>query len=327
MTDGTEKIPTDIYVLFDLPFPINVTNSVPSDPAAVPPEEVAPPIGVNLEVPVEICTLLRPSGQGSAVAMGRLRGGDVFGRFSYSTLQVRMSCEAFPEVLGWSERQIIDHAVKAANHLIDNYRAVSGIAALPNVVTHHLIHFRLVHEYADGTHRMFHRSIGSGGMAFNTADQAEAEREVRRRLMLGQIPATSAELELSAKRHLAGGHHRLAVIDAASLFEVWVKEQLRARMEAEGLEKGEIEAKFVDGNGRFLGVRTLVKDVLPSYTKGRFTDTAEYRDWDQHTREARNEVIHRGRANVTAEEAHRALQGAISAALKLQELLKEDGGP
>ena len=85
---------TDIVVLFSLPFPVHVPDTVVDGQLA----SIRPEIYVAGDPPAAI-HLIRRMRTGVAIASAmELEGGDPFGRYSTSDVQVRFNLEASPRV-------------------------------------------------------------------------------------------------------------------------------------------------------------------------------------------------------------------------------------
>lgn len=133
------------YVVFELPFPLLLPDSMGADPDA----DFAPEIFVSGTPPAGIKTALMSRGGGGFQAWGELEGGDPYGRVSYTRLQVRFNGDVSPEVLSWSTDTLLAAAVDRANALVIHYRDLANQPVLAELSVPDLVHFWVVEEGPD----------------------------------------------------------------------------------------------------------------------------------------------------------------------------------
>ena len=102
-----------------------------------------------------------------------------------------------------------------------------------------------------------------------------------------------AVLDADVRDHLDLRRWRLALIEAAVLFEAWLTNFLREKYANQRLSSPQIEAKFVSRNGRPVSVTHIAKSVVKDATKFDFDKTQQYQEWETKVRNLRNDLAAR----------------------------------
>lgn len=308
-------------VVFELPFPL-----------ALPDRSGPGEIYVAGQPPAAIALARQMNERATIQTTGILIGGDPYGRASFTMIQVRFNGSVSPEVLAWSEDELISAAMHATNRLIAHYRDVFDSPLVRQVRIEHIVHFRVIdHDgETEPTVRFISRASGPIHIGSSAEDQ-EREHELRERLQVESEPYFLRNLELDVQAHFVIGDNRLAVIEAASLFESWLKASLRNIYESHGLGDEEITHKLIafdnrgrprltkHGQYRFLDVSALIDNVMPDATGYQeFPTTAEYQNWVK-AKDLRNDIIHGTSGHINVEEAHTAVSAFFAAIHHLRE--------
>lgn len=295
-------------VVFDLPFPLRLNDF-----------DVAGEIYVAGSPPAWIGVHRQMNDRGGFVTPGALKGGDPYGRASFSGIQVRFHVPTAIEVAAWNDNELLQAAVARTNRLVEHYRDVSGDPLARPVSWVDLVHFKVITEDAAGERRTLVLGRGRGPLVVgHDAEEEERERIIRERLHQDQPPPIHRTIELDIAARLMTGEGRTAVIEAGTLFESWLRPALEAAFAAKGDSEAQIEARFKYPNGRFRGIANIVVDVVEEATGySGFAATPEYAAWNA-ARELRNEIVHRHRVDVSAQEARHAVDAIFGAILRLR---------
>lgn len=97
--------------------------------------------------------------------------------------------------------------------------------------------------------------------------------------------------------------YRGAVVEAAVLFECWLKAYLRERYRAAGLSSDRIEKKFRSEKGRIHSADYVAKSLIKDAVGLDFGNTVEYANWRKLVAEVRNDLVHGTRHVVSSSDA------------------------
>lgn len=226
-----------------------------------------------------------------------------------------------PNDLGGAARA----GVQAVNDFLKQYRHFVGAYWAQPVELADIAEFLIWRLFADGRKQgPAVYSKPAGGPLVGSGSQPlvdpRREAEIRSALAMGHEPPFAYEVFLLAKEHVHRHRYRNAVVDAATAFEVFLAGLLRSHLTEAGRSENQIEDRFRDARGQYLGVTALAKDVLRSELGVDFAGTAEYRHWKHNVRDVRNKVIHGSPMSLTREVAALAISDAQRAVTKLQAL-------
>lgn len=299
-------------VIFDLPFPLLMGDFEEAGEIYI---AGSPPAGVGIH--------RRMNERPAIQSPGVLEGGDPYGRVSYSRIQVRFHVPTSPDVGSWEDNELIAVAVARVNRLIEHYRDVFGDPLVRPVSSLHLVHFTMVEESKGGERQQRAVSRGAGPLRVGLGDEDKArETEIRARLERDEPPTIQRMIELDIRARVSTGEYRLAVVEAATLFESWLRPALEQALMRKGDTPAQVAGRFSRPNGVPRGVRNIVTTVLPVATGySGFESTPEFADWDA-ARELRNDLVHGHRLRVTAAEA----VGAVDAIFHAIHHLQAQGG-
>lgn len=291
---------TDIVILFALPFPVHVPDTIVDGQfASIRPEIYVagdPPAGIQL-----ICRMRT----GIAIASPmELEGGDPFGRYSTSDVQVRFNLEASPRVAGLEHNEIVELATGAVNRLLEHYRDLANQPLIRRVSPADLGHFTIRYlQVGKGLHEMAY-ATGHGPLRGRIREEAEAlDTQLRDRLQRADPPSLFRELELRAHQLYGERDYRGAVIEAAILFESWLKAFVRRQYALRGLPPDRIEIKLRTKEGQHHKANYVARELLKEATGFDFAATAEFTAWRKQVADVRNDLVHGTRHAVAEDEA------------------------
>lgn len=292
------------YVVFELPFPLRLRNSVPGE------GQHTRPLLVGVTPPCELSTLLvmsKTATQGLH-GIGELEGGDPYGRWSHTRVQARFHCITSPEVRTWLDATIVERAVSAANVLIAHYRDLGDQPLLRELSMLDIVHFKIVEEFDQGNAREHWYSTGRSALVFGIDEERQhLEDHLRKRVQAAAPVEFLRQLQLAVEAHARSGDHRLAVIEMAALFEAWLRRYIVSALAERGCEPAKIERRFNRSDGRSMGVTEIARSLLPEVFDFDFLNAEAGQEWQSALRDLRNSLIHGSRETVTEEEARRAI--------------------
>ncbi len=291
---------TDIVLLFSLPFPVYVPDTIADGQFA----SIRPEIYVAGEPPVGI-QLIRRMRTGVAVASQmELEGGDPFGRYSTSDVQVRFNLDASPSVAGLEHNEVAELATVAVNRLLEHYRDLANQPLIRRVSTADLAHFKIRYLGGGASLHDMEYATGHGPLRGRSKEEAEAlDAQLRDRLQRADPPALFRELELRAHQLYGERDYRGAIIEAAILFESWLKTFVRQQFALRGLSPDRIEAKLRTKEGQHHKASYVARVLLKEATGFDFSATSDYTAWRRQVADVRNDLVHGTRHAVTEGEA------------------------
>lgn len=310
----------DVFICFSLPFLINLPDTLAADqPTAIRAEyRVAskPPAGIHIFKRLRSDTPLTTALE--------VEGGDPFGRFSWSQVQIRFNFESSPELVDCEQDQLVEYAVAACNLLISVYRDICNVPLLRRLAPADIAHFSLC-WIADK--QVLHRleyATGHGPLRGRSEEEMQGmENAARARLARGGGVHLTREMELQMFRLFAERDARGALLQSALVFETWLRLQIREALIKQGLRPDQIEAKFKREDGRFHQTEYIAKTLVREVLGIDFAGTAEYRNWREQTAEVRNQLLHGSREDVSLQVAERSILAARAACIAIERLQKQ----
>lgn len=220
------------------------------------------------------------------------------------------------------EGYIIKEAVNYLNLFLDRYRASFDYYWIRQLKPSEIAYFTLHSVAEDGSEHKHGVMYAQDGLTPGSVTLDEQQYKILQSRLHDnhEIPAP-VSLELDAKDKLDLGEYRLCVILSETMFESFLKTNLRQIMEAEGKSPEEIENAFRRGDGDYKGIVRVAKDAHKTLHFD-FEGTDEYENWRQKTRDVRNDVVHDGYMP-TDNEARKALNAASNAIELLSEEMAE----
>jgi hypothetical protein len=247
-----------------------------------------------------------------------LEGGDPFGRFSTSDVQVRFNLAASPKVAGLEHSEVVELAAATLNRLIEHYRDLANQPLIRRVSAADLGHFtirylrsgKLLHDLAYAT--------GHGPLRGRSRDEIEAlDAHPRSRLQQIDAPALFRELELRMHQLYGERDYRGAVIEAAVLFESSLKAFVRSQFSRRGLSPDRVEAKLRTKDGQHHKANYVARVLVNESTAFDFSKSVEYTQWRLQVADVRNDLVHGTRHSVTEDQA----KVCLAAIYKAQEII------
>jgi hypothetical protein len=305
---GPSRSPDNRVVVFDLPFPLLMREFDEGGEIYV---AGSPPAAVGI--------VRRMNERPAVQSLGVLEGGDPYGRVSYSRVQVRFHVPTTPAVESWSDDDLIRASVDRVNQLVEHYRDVIDDPLARPVSWLHVVHFTIFEEFAGGDRQQRAVPRGAGPLRLGLDALGKAhDALIRARLQRVQPPSIHRMIELDIRARVSSGEYRLAVVDAATLLESWLRPALERAFESNGETPEVIASHFIHANGLLRGVRNVVTTVLPMATQySGLQSTTEFWDWDR-ARELRNELVHGHRLTITLSDAVEAIEAIFAAIHHLQ---------
>jgi len=262
--------------------------------------------------------------------------GDRFGRVAYSIVVVSIPSGD----LELSDADsLIDRAIKSINRLIDVYKTATEEFWIPNLSSADLLGVQYRHCDENGQEKP---GLASGGpikvpglnvggpllIISSGLDSIKRPSEIHIRIrdMLtnGVAIPTYTSLMLDSQNSIRFGRFHLAVVEAQTAFEAFFYSFVNHELVRKGLMTPALQKELanpglkrnikpsVSGKRKMSQIEyfsLLVTTPSHSFTSG----VPEYDNWFDKTYSVRNEVIHRGRIDVTRVEAEEAFQAANSA--------------
>ena len=144
----------------------------------------------------------------------------------------------------------------------------------------------------------------------------------------GLVPRLDLELLLEAKEQsFVHGNHRLAIVIAQSGFEAFVQARLILECTVRGIvtltpkggKESDVETAIAKG-----GLRDALLGEYMTFLAGRsLKDGSEYNGWLKNAYEPRNQIVHRGRVNITEPEAKNAFESVVKYCDYINRMLNE----
>lgn len=215
---------TDIAVVFALPFPLYVPDTIADGKF----EQIRPEFYIAGDPPAGI-HLIRRMRNGVAInSPMELEGGDPFGRFSLSDVQVRFNLEASPKLADLDHAEVVERAISALNRLIEHYRDLADQSLIRRVSAADLGHFTIRYLQAGKPIHDLAYATGHGPLRGREPNEVELlDAHLRNRLQATVPPDLFRELELRMHQLFNERDYRGAVIEAGILFECWLKAFVR----------------------------------------------------------------------------------------------------
>jgi hypothetical protein len=285
-------------------------------PVYLPKEVLAPYYEISLfQLIVGLRTLKRVNPHRDTILMGEIPG-DRTGRASFSSVRVMFDLTVIKEEFHWDMQMFCTLAVRAINHFIDHYRIVAARPFLQHVTLSTIQEFHLITELENG--QMNYQEFGTSSgplIGFGGAISEDQDKKLRELVIKTNPPNIHEIMELNIKNYIDLEDWRLAIIEAAVLFEAWLSKYIRDKYTNAGILPIDIDAKFLDGKGNPKSITSIAKNLVIEATGFDFSTTTEYFDWESKVRDLRNDLIHGKRFDVSEQEANDAyiaVQSAIN---------------
>lgn len=296
---------TEIRVVFDLPFPLYLLDTARKGQSATIREEIYvagnPPAGIH------ILREMKAGISGMATLL-ELDGGDRFGRYSSSSLQVRFSLRDSPELRHAEHDEMVRIAVKSVNRLISHYRDLRDQPMIEGLIPADIGHFSVQYNNERTLIHSLPYATGLGPAVGRSHDELERfDQNLRARLQVDSRPKIYRELELRMNRLFLETDYRGCVIEAAVLVESWMKAYVREQFEKRGRTRDEIESAMRDPRGRPVTAHHVATVLIKDSTGVDFEHGNEFRPWRNKVADVRNDLVHGTRHDVTEFEAKEAL--------------------
>jgi hypothetical protein len=182
--------------------------------------------------------------------------------------------------------------------------------------------YELNHEGAEGSFKRFSRQVSwrlpeENGVLKGELGPDDRQR-LRTRLEGGQdVPVHLLTMIDARHQSQASGEHRLAIVLAATAFELFVQVALTEECEARGIDSLPTGVNGAEAPAGDLIQRGRIRDDLLGRFGTLLTGTnlkggPEYQAWYQRAYRPRNEFVHQGRLDATAPQAQEAFEATIA---------------
>lgn len=227
-------------------------------------------------------------------------------------------------------RQIEAQALKAAQHFVSHYRAVSNDSDVfrpserdsPGVETYVADKYVFSDQYAEASFRLINRTIRWEPPRVTRRAKPplsmEKARKLNSKLRRDQVLPVHFELLLDGKEYsIIHRNHRMAIVVIQSAFEAFLHDRLTKECEHRGI------IELTDGRGRTtrpydeaILSGTVRDDLLGTYFSelcGHSVKSGpEYSRWYDDAYKPRNEIVHRGKHDVAGSDAEVAFKAVIA---------------
>lgn len=273
-------------------------------PVYIPPKELSPFYEIALhDIVVAMRTLRRVNPHQDTVLMGEVPG-DRTGRASFSTIRVIFDLSPIREELHSNMELFCSLAIQAVNHFIDHYRVIADRPYIGPITPSVIQHFDITTEFESGktTNQVF--GTGSGPLhGFGGAIVDEQDIALREAVKKLQPPNIDDTLDANIRDYLDLKEWRLAVIEAAVMFEAWLSRWVRKKYVGNGLSESDIESKFKKSDGFPKSITAIARNLVTDSSAFDFSKTSEYTKWEVNVRDLRNDIVHGKRFDVAGKEA------------------------
>lgn len=272
----------------------------------------------HYEVPVAdtVCALdflRRVNPHRPTVLMGEVPG-DRTGRASFSTVRVTFDLRGISDEYHEDMVLFVNLSISAINHFLQHYRVVADRPYVTPVTPEIVQEFHLGTKTTDGSVRWQEFGTASGALhGFGGSIDEAVERDLRKAVSEPEPPEILQTLEVEIRNYLDLREWRLAVIEAAILFEAYVEQFIRRKFQKKSLSDSQIDDKFTHSSGHPKSITSLAKGTVEEASGFDFKTTTEYDDWESHVRDLRNELVHAERFDVSEKEARRAYHSSLNA--------------
>lgn len=216
---------------------------------------------------------------------------DRHGRYRFSRCAVELRHPTEPS--GEDIDEVLDEALRIVNRLVDVFRYSTNRAYLPPLQRDDIDFAEII--IPDSGRGFFHSNLHGVGAALIN-EPAWVHEKVRELLAKGAGVPLHAELLLTARRMLAEGSYRQAVVEAVTSLDVLIDELLD-----EALRREMIDADRYDESSNMVLSDRMKAPVREAVGKSPVEDDDIWRDWIAANK-VRREAVHGGRT-VTKEEA------------------------
>lgn len=357
--DNMQVYQNERYVSFDLPFIINVSDSMddavlrdwltkkssgeeelPFSPYAPRPDDRRFRMGVGPDVflpsiddivaPYQVdyhgCLVqvfllrrINPCQHGIA-HLGLEVPGDTHGRRAFSTITVNFCLDDFKEEVINESEKWVDMTLEVVNFFINCYRYIYQKPSVHCIMKSEIQRFHFNDILSDGKETENEWGTSDGpGLAFVKTDKTEEDNDLRDMLQTSKGPNYYQIFRLDVMRLLSAGETHLAVILSEVMFENWIYSYLDKKYKEIGLSQTEFEEKLLDKHGNHKSITRIVEENIQDVSGYKFKETHLCKDWKIKTRNKRNDVVHKGLYRIPNEEAKEAFLAAIHA---IQEISK-----
>ena len=255
---------------------------------------------------------------------------EVVDTVGFTRMDVTFECQGgIPKNDSHEQDKIRQNAISLAQRFVRTYRLIANQVEvrIPNEADSPIIEVRAGTDYSFNTEeidaklamisRRFQWPLPKLSGAVKEALSNDKIALLGNLLRQGDEPAMFQQLLLEAKElSIVHGDHRISVIISQSAFEVYVQSRLTEECKIRGVlhltssrgDQRDVEVAIIDGD--------LRKELLGQYARvlsGRSVkDCPEHNSWFKNAYNPRNEIVHRGRRDVTEADAQASFESVMT---------------
>lgn len=325
----------NIIIQFEIPYHIQVKDSFKNNKNG----RFYPVIE---DIPAEIRFKSNVEDSGG-IAIAGTAAGDRHGNLGYSSVQVwfdNQFIESMPEEfedgppapdslmfhMGPTTGEtgyLIENAITYFNKFIQSYRHVSKFYWVKSLAPHEITRFQIVKKHEDGREETQTQFVTKSALKSGPLSD-ELLANIRRFTTQGLPEMLFYELILDAEDKIDRGEYNSAIVDSATMFEIWIKSVFEVVAQKNGFSEEEAKEMITKGgdSDEYLSPKNIIMDHFPSL--GYELEKMDcFEDWDENTRKVRNMVVHEG-YNANFKEARLAQNSAAEAVTQFSMELEDD---
>lgn len=279
----------------------------------------------------------------AGIAIAGTAAGDRHGNLGYSSVQIwfddkfisQMPTEFEDEPpaadslkfhmgpLVGEKGHIIKNSVEYLNKFINVYRHCTKFYWVKPLSPHTITRFQIIERLEDGSEEAKMQFVTKSAVKSGPLQDKILER-IRHFTSNGMPDNLFYELILDAEDKIDRGEYNSAIVDSATMFEVWIKSAFEIAAVDQGYSDQESTNMITKGGDSedYLSPKNIVRDQFPKLGHN-LSDLEIFGEWDNNTRKVRNKVVHKG-YNASFEESREAQDAAVSAVFKFAQELDEE---
>jgi len=220
------------------------------------------------------------------------------------------------------EGSIIEKAIDSLNLFLDRYRTTFSYYWIRQLKPSEIAYFTITSVAEDGSEYGQGMMYAKDGLTPASTTLDSQKHMILQSRLSDHFPApTTISLEMDARDKIDLREYKVAAILSATMFESFLKTSLQEIMEAEGKSQTEIEDAFRKSNNEYKSITRVAKDAHKTIHFD-FENSDEYENWEDKTRDLRNDVVHEGYSPSEAE-ARESLNAASDAVDLLSEKMSD----
>jgi hypothetical protein len=237
--------------------------------------------------------------------------GDRWGRLAYTKVRIVMNFGVYIKFYISIHDYLLHKSAELVQQIIEVCRIFTGDHYIHNLTRADIMSYNIMHIDIDGNEMpgVLTGFFGSGAvLATGEADSIDADKLNLVKNVLKKDVKIPLEQELlsNARDYYFYGNYKMAVVEAETAFETFIHgfiaKQYRIKQKPESEIKNILDAKT--------GFKNLLIDHIRILTNFSFFNSTQYTHWEKNTYELRNEIVHQGKKDVTADNSLKAIKTA-----------------